>query len=88
MSSSTPAPPFALRHSPQVSELLFKLGGTLAISTYQAGKPVFISAGPANQNGERTSIAYWSKWTTDGTLLAQIHHGRPNLRRAAGDERL
>ncbi|PHI21915.1 TIGR03032 family protein [Lewinellaceae bacterium SD302] len=39
-----PPPPFALRHSPQIPELLYGLGCTLALSTYQAGKIVCISA--------------------------------------------
>ncbi len=36
--------PFSLKYSPQVPELLHKLGCTLALSTYQAGKLIFISA--------------------------------------------
>ncbi|MEM9837133.1 MAG: TIGR03032 family protein [Bacteroidota bacterium] len=40
----SPPPPFALRHTPQVPELLYQLGCTLAISTYQAGKLIFLSA--------------------------------------------
>lgn len=44
MPNSAPPPPFALHHSPQVPELLYQLGGTLAISTYQAGKLIFLSA--------------------------------------------
>ncbi len=38
-----PAPPFSCRYSPNVPELLDQLNITLAISTYQAGKVVFIS---------------------------------------------
>lgn len=41
---STPAAPFALTHTPQVPELLHRLGVTLALSTYQAGKLIFLSA--------------------------------------------
>ncbi len=37
-------PPFACSVSPGMRELLWKLGGTLAITTYQAGKLIFISA--------------------------------------------
>ena len=37
-------PPFACGFSPNIPELLRQLGCTLAISTYQAGKVVFISA--------------------------------------------
>ncbi|MEM6396211.1 MAG: TIGR03032 family protein [Bacteroidota bacterium] len=47
--SQTAPPPFALRHSPQVPELLYQLGCTLAISTYQAGKVVLISAQDENK---------------------------------------
>ena len=35
--------PFACRYSPQVPELLMKLGCSIAVSTYQAGKLIFIS---------------------------------------------
>ncbi|MGB1075857.1 MAG: TIGR03032 family protein [Flavobacteriales bacterium] len=44
MPSSAPAPPFSLRYTPQVPELLHQLDVTLVLSTYQAGKLVFISA--------------------------------------------
>ncbi|MEO1448092.1 MAG: TIGR03032 family protein, partial [Bacteroidota bacterium] len=44
-----PFPPFACTTSPNVPELLMQMGITLAISTYQAGKVVFISA----QNAEK-----------------------------------
>ena len=37
-------PPFSCTYSPAMPELLQKLGCTLAISTYQAGKVIFISA--------------------------------------------
>jgi uncharacterized protein (TIGR03032 family) len=40
----TPPPPFSLRYTPQVPELLHNIGATLALSTYQAGKLVLISA--------------------------------------------
>lgn len=36
--------PFSCSYTPQVSELLNQLGCTLALSTYQAGKVVFLSA--------------------------------------------
>ena len=39
-----PPPPFSLTHSPNLPELLWQLGCTLVISTYQAGKVIFISA--------------------------------------------
>ncbi len=39
-----PPKPFACSYSPQVPELLNTLGCTIAISTYQAGKLIFISA--------------------------------------------
>ena len=39
-----PSPPFAVQHTPQVPELLNTLGITLVLSTYQAGKVVFLSA--------------------------------------------
>ncbi|MCB9283330.1 MAG: TIGR03032 family protein [Lewinellaceae bacterium] len=43
-------PPFSCSFSPQIPELLLQLRCTLAISTYQAGKVVFISPQP---NGEK-----------------------------------
>ena len=46
--SSSPPPPFSLTCTPQVPELLHNLGCTIAISTYQAGKVIFISAKDAN----------------------------------------
>lgn len=39
-----PPPPFACTFSPNLPELLWQLNCTIAISTYQAGKVVFISA--------------------------------------------
>ncbi|NJC25159.1 TIGR03032 family protein [Neolewinella antarctica] len=39
-----PAPPFALRHTAQLPELLHQLGVTIALSTYQAGKVILLSA--------------------------------------------
>lgn len=41
--------PFSCQFSPQLPELLLKLNCTLAISTYQAGKLVFISAKDENE---------------------------------------
>ncbi len=41
--SSQGVAPFSCTYSPQVPELLTKLGGSLAITTYQAGKIVFLS---------------------------------------------
>jgi uncharacterized protein (TIGR03032 family) len=41
--------PFSARFSPQVPELLNKLNVTIALSTYQAGKVVFISPHPNNE---------------------------------------
>ena len=37
-------PPFSCRYTPQFPELLHRLNCTLAISTYQAGKLIFLSA--------------------------------------------
>ena len=39
-----PPPPFSCTHTSQFPELLFQTGSSLAISTYQAGKVIFISA--------------------------------------------
>ncbi|HHG83331.1 MAG TPA: TIGR03032 family protein [Bacteroidetes bacterium] len=39
----TPPAPFSLSYSPNLPELLSQLGCSLAISTYQAGKVIFIS---------------------------------------------
>jgi len=43
-----PAPPFSCRFSPNLPELLWQLNCTVALSTYQAGKVVFIS--PKNED--------------------------------------
>ncbi len=43
-----PLPPFSCRYSPQVPELLHQLGCTVVLSTYQAGKLIFLSAKDAN----------------------------------------
>lgn len=40
---TTPPPPFACQYSPQLPELLLQLNCSIALSTYQAGKLVFIS---------------------------------------------
>ena len=40
--------PFSCSYTPQVPELLYKLGCTIAISTYQAGKLLFFSAPDEN----------------------------------------
>src|SRR5438046_602616 len=49
VSPAQPAPPFALSHSPNLPEILWQLGCTLAVSTYQADKVVFISAKSADE---------------------------------------
>lgn len=41
---SQPLPPFSCTFSPTAPEILHGLGATIAISTYQAGKVIFISA--------------------------------------------
>lgn len=41
---SKPLPPFTCTYSPNVPELLNQLNSSIAISTYQAGKVIFISA--------------------------------------------
>ena len=41
---SKPLPPFSCTHSPNIPELLWQLNCTVAITTYQAGKVVLISA--------------------------------------------
>ncbi len=46
--SNHPFPPFSCRYSSQVPELLTRLNCSLAISTYQAGKLIFIS--PKDEN--------------------------------------
>jgi len=45
---SAPLPPFSCTHSPNLPELLYQLGCSLAISTYQAGKVIFIGAKDTN----------------------------------------
>lgn len=42
-------PPFSCQFTPQLPELLLKLNCTIALSTYQAGKVVLISAANENQ---------------------------------------
>jgi len=42
--TAQPPPPFSCQFSPNIPELLVQLNVTIAISTYQAGKVVFISA--------------------------------------------
>ena len=42
--STKPLPPFTCNHSSNLPELLQQLNITLAITTYQAGKVIFISA--------------------------------------------
>jgi uncharacterized protein (TIGR03032 family) len=41
---SEPPHPFDLKYTPNIPELIYKLGCTLIVSTYQAGKVIFISA--------------------------------------------
>ena len=40
------SPPFAFKFTPALSAMLWEMGITLAFSTYQAGKVVFLSASP------------------------------------------
>ncbi|MEL6591680.1 MAG: TIGR03032 family protein [Bacteroidota bacterium] len=47
--NQAPAAPFSCRYTPNVPELLQQLGCTLAISTYQAGKLIFLSAANADK---------------------------------------
>ncbi len=46
--------PFSARFTPEVSEILYRLNCTIAISTYQAGKVIFVSA---NQPDKLIQIA-------------------------------
>ena len=39
-------PPFSCTHTPELPGLLGELGCSLVISTYQAGKVIFLSVGP------------------------------------------
>ncbi|MBI1225540.1 MAG: TIGR03032 family protein [Bacteroidetes bacterium] len=41
---TTPPPPFSCTYSPNLPELLRRLGCTIALSTFQAGKVIFLSA--------------------------------------------
>lgn len=43
MSATTPHAPFSCQYTPQIPELLLNLNCSIAISTYQAGKLIFIS---------------------------------------------
>ncbi len=47
--NSTPLPPFSSKFTPEVPELLYQLNCTIALSTYQAGKVVFLSASKADK---------------------------------------
>lgn len=50
---STPSlTPFSIRCTPNFPELLHRLNASIAISTYQAGKLIFLSAKDEN-NAER-----------------------------------
>ncbi len=48
MKSQTAPPPFALQYSSQIPELLHRLNSSLALSTFQAGKLIFLS--PKDEN--------------------------------------
>ena len=48
LSTETPLAPFSCQYTPQIPELLLKLNCSIAISTYQAGKLIFIS--PKDEN--------------------------------------
>lgn len=48
---NSPAPPFSCTYTPNVAELLTQLNCSLAITTYQAGKLIFLS--PAGLNAMR-----------------------------------
>ncbi len=45
---TNPAPPFSCTYTPNVAELLIQLNCSLAITTYQAGKLIFLSPDGAN----------------------------------------
>ncbi|MCU0349178.1 MAG: TIGR03032 family protein, partial [Saprospiraceae bacterium] len=44
MQNVSPPPPFSCTYSPNLPELLRQLGCTIALSTYQAGKLILLSA--------------------------------------------
>jgi len=44
MQSTTPPPPFSCTYTPNLPELLRQLNCTIALSTFQAGKVIFLSA--------------------------------------------
>ena len=48
---TNPAPPFSCTYTPNVAELLIQLNCSLAITTYQAGKLIFLS--PDGENAMR-----------------------------------
>ena len=48
MAQQNPLPPFSCSYTPNLPELLLQLNGTIAITTYQAGKVIFISARDEN----------------------------------------
>ena len=43
-----PPPPFSCQYSPNLPELMMQLGCTVALTTYQAGKVIFVS--PKDEN--------------------------------------
>ena len=47
-SSGKAYPPFACQYTPQIPELLQRLNCTISLSTYQAGKLIFLSAKDEN----------------------------------------
>ncbi len=52
--ASTSLPPFACTHTPEFPALLARLGCSLALSTYQAGKVIFLS--PSEDGGTLTQL--------------------------------
>jgi uncharacterized protein (TIGR03032 family) len=77
--SSNPISPFACHYSPQLPELLTKLNCSLAISTYQAGKIIFLS--PKDEN----SLIQLPR-TFDKPMGIALHPSKDKMAVATKDE--
>ena len=62
-----PIAPFTARYSPQIPELLLSLNCSIALTTYQAGKVVFVSPNPVGVCIYAHSVAWWKTNTNNIT---------------------
>ncbi|WP_281616332.1 TIGR03032 family protein [Flammeovirga sp. SubArs3] len=71
--------PFACHYSPQVPELLHKLGCTIALSTYQAGKLIYLSS-------EDGTVIHQLPRTFDKPMGIGLNHDASKIALACKDE--